>query len=122
MVTGDPYGGDACTAVPGAPCRNWLNPASFSQPAVGTFGNAAKGAFRGPRFFDYDTGIYKNFPFTERLNMQFRAEMFNAFNNTNFQLPNATIGGAALGAIQSAAEGAASGSPRVIQFALKLKF
>lgn len=122
VVTGDPYGGDACSAVPNAPCRNWLNPASFAQPAIGTFGDAAKGAFRGPRFFDFDTGIYKNFPFDERINTQFRAEFFNAFNNTNFLLPNATIGGAALGAIQSAAADPASGSPRVIQFALKIMF
>lgn len=123
VLIGHPYGDDACAAIPGVPCKNWLNPASFAQPAVGTFGNVGKGALRGPRFFDFDTGVYRNFPFTQRFSMQFRGEIFNVFNNTNFEQPNATLSGAAFGAIQSAVTGAtASGAPRVIQLALKLKF
>ncbi len=117
VVTGNPYGDDACASLPGVPCQNWLNPASFSQPAVGTFGNASKGEFRGPKYFNFDTGVYKNFPFAQRYVMQFRGEFFNAFNDTEFSNPNATLGGGGFGAITSQFN-----SPRVIQFALKLNF
>jgi hypothetical protein len=116
-VTGDPYGGNACASVPDTACKNWLNPASFSLPATGTFGDATKGEFRGPGFFNFDAGIYKNIPIHNQVQMQFRSEFFNAFNNTEFTNPHTTVTGNAFGAIRATANG-----PRVIQFALKLSF
>ena len=115
-VTGDPYGGDACAGV-GAACKNWLNPASFSLPDPGTFGNATKGEFRGPHYFNFDAGLYKNFPIHDQFHMQFRGEFFNAFNNTEFTNPHTTYLGNAFGAIRATSNG-----PRVIQLALKLMF
>lgn len=84
--------------------------------AVGTFGSSGKNILRGPRFFDTDLGLLKDFAITERLKLQFRAEFFNAFNNVNFGQPQNYLGSPATGQITSA------NSPRVLQFALKLTF
>lgn len=120
-VTGDPYGGNACSGISSS-CKSWLNPAAFSLPAPGTFGDATKGEFRGPGYFDTDLGLFKNIPIHEQVRMQFRCEFFNAFNNVNFTHVNDSVSGGALGAIQQAANFPAPGGPRTIQFALKFMF
>ena len=66
----------------------YLNGAAFVQPAFGTFGNLGRNAIFGPRFWNMDFSVTKNTPLTERLNLQFRAELFNIFNHPNFALPN----------------------------------
>jgi Carboxypeptidase regulatory-like domain/TonB-dependent Receptor Plug Domain len=62
----------------------WLNPAAFSLPGVGQLGSLGKGAIRGKPINNLDLSINKNWRVTERYNIQFRAEMFNAFNHPNF--------------------------------------
>jgi Carboxypeptidase regulatory-like domain len=93
-----------------------FNVAAFAPNAIGTFGNSGKNILRGPRFFDTDLGLLKNFAIVERSTLQFRAEFFNAFNNVNFNNPQNYLGSSSTGQITSA------GSPRVLQFALKLMF
>jgi len=56
----------------------------FRLPAVGTIGNAAKTLIRGPGVNNWDTAIFKNFPITERARLQFRWEIYNVFNHTQF--------------------------------------
>jgi outer membrane receptor protein involved in Fe transport len=121
VVSGDPYGGDACAGISSS-CKSWLNPAAFSLPAPGTFGDATKGEFRGPGYFDTDLSIFKNIPIREQVRMQFRCEFFNAFNNVNFTHVNDNVSGGGLGAVQQAANFPAPGGPRTIQFALKFIF
>jgi len=53
----DPYGANACGSK--APCINYLNPAAFTLPAQGTYGNMGKGALRGPDMIDYDGALSK---------------------------------------------------------------
>src|SRR5262249_58666643 len=55
----------------------------WQRPAAGTFGNVARNSFFGPRFFNYDANLSKNFRITERVRGQFRAELFNALNHFN---------------------------------------
>jgi len=62
----------------------YINPAAFSLPAVGTFGNLGAGTIRFPAYKNIDFSMSKNFRFRERYTIQFRAEMFNAFNNKQF--------------------------------------
>jgi hypothetical protein len=64
-----------------------------------------------------NVSFLKNFPIKERLKFQIRVEMFNAFNEANFQNPNAVLGTAAFGTI-----GATSIDNREIQFGAKLQF
>jgi hypothetical protein len=64
--------------------RQFLNPAAFSLPGVGLFGNLGRGSVRGPSTTNIDFSVNKNWRFRERYGVQFRAEMFNAFNHANF--------------------------------------
>jgi hypothetical protein len=77
--------------VPGVPIylhtgdnRQFLNPAAFALPEAGKFGNLGRGTVRGPSTKNIDFSINKNWRFREHYGVQFRAEMFNAFNHPNF--------------------------------------
>jgi hypothetical protein len=51
-------------------------------------GNAGRNSLTGPRFGDVDMSLQKITPIGEKMNLQFRAEIFNLFNHPNFKLPN----------------------------------
>ena len=63
-----------------------------------------------------DLGLFKNFDAGGRIGLQFRAEMFNVFNRTNFTNANTTLGNPAFGRLTTALE------PRLIQFGLRATF
>ncbi len=71
--------------------RNYLNPAAFSLPAPGTFGNLPRNALRGPNFYQVDLVLGKRFRISERIGVQFRTEVFNLFNRANFANPSSTL-------------------------------
>jgi hypothetical protein len=85
-------GGFRPNVVPGVPIYvsspndklQFLNPAAFALPGVGQFGSLGRGTIRQPRIETIDFSIAKNWRMRERYSLQFRAEMFNAFNHTNF--------------------------------------
>jgi Carboxypeptidase regulatory-like domain/TonB-dependent Receptor Plug Domain len=62
----------------------WLNPKAFSLPGVGQLGSLGKGTIRGKPINNMDFSLNKNWKVKERYGIQFRAEMFNAFNHPNF--------------------------------------
>jgi hypothetical protein len=99
-----------------------LNPADFSLPAAGTFGNVTKGAIRGPGYFDWDAGLFRNFPFEGAVALEFRAEYFNVINRNNLNNPISAVGSAGFGAISSSAATESPISPRIAQFSAKLFF
>ena len=74
---------------------------------------------RGPGFRNFDLGLFKNFLITERLRLQYRAEAFNAFNNTNFGNPGGSFGTTNFGRSTGIA---ATSAQRSIQMGLKLYF
>jgi hypothetical protein len=100
---------------------SWINPVAFQQPASGTFGNASKGALRGPNYWTWDMGLMKNFTMTERWKVQFRAEYFNVFNRVNLNDPSASSGIAAFNS-SSFGQITGAGDPRIGQLALKVLF
>jgi len=94
----------------------WFDPAAFSAPAAGTFGNCpAQGPVIGPTYKDFDISLQKNFLFTERMRLQFRADFLNAFNHPNLGAPNHSLG-AGMGLTNT------SQDARQLQFALKFYF
>jgi hypothetical protein len=121
VQTGFAYGGTACAQ--GTVCKSWLNPASFTNNPVGTFGTVKKGAFVGPQYTDWDASLAKNFSFTERTYLQFRAEYFNLLNHTNFGDPGTTTN-STFGRITSTSPQNANftNDPRIAQLSLKLVF
>jgi hypothetical protein len=96
----------------------WFDTSRFTVNAPGTFGNSGRYILRGPRFFNTDVGILKSTKLAERVNLQFRAELFNIFNNVNFSLPNSNISSSQAGRIT----GVLPDSQRIVQFGLKLMF
>jgi hypothetical protein len=69
----------------------WLNPAAFSIPAPGEFGNLERGLLRGPSFHQVDAVFAKRFALVGSANLEFRAEIFNLFNRDNFANPVGTM-------------------------------
>lgn len=103
----------------------------FERPCIGTtgapadalcvgYGNLGRNTFVGPNFFGADLSVFKNFRITERVGLQFRAEMFNAFNRTNFQLPGAPNNRVNIRSIFGLSSGVFN--PRQLQFGLKINF
>jgi hypothetical protein len=68
-----------------------LNPAAFTAPQPGTFGNVPRNALRGPDFRQFDLVFNKRFKFSESKNLEFRTEIFNIFNHTNFDVPGSRL-------------------------------
>jgi hypothetical protein len=91
----------------------WYNTTNgfLSNPAKGTFGNCpAEGPVIGPGFANVDLGLQKNFPFNERMRLQFRTDFLNTFNRPNFAVPGSN------GLVTN------TQAQRQIQFALKFYF
>ena len=70
-----------------------------------------------------DFSAVENTKITERINLQFRAELFDLFNHANFGNPNLTVGNSSFGTITGTRFPTGDfGSSRQVQFALKLQF
>ena len=74
--------------------RSLINPAAFSIPLPGTFGDLPRNALRGPGFKQFDLVLNKRFAITESTNVEFRTEVFNIFNFANFAAPSTTLNNA----------------------------
>lgn len=132
--TGNPFAGATSNHNLYTTSGFMINPAAFSVPADGSFGTCAPYKFYGPGIQMYDLSLFKQFKFTERYQLQFRTEFFNAFNHPNFAnpfaflLPGGAAGNAGFGKVSSTlqpilgTDSGGPGDPREIQFALKLYF
>jgi len=94
----------------------WFNKSAFDRPAFGFFGNAGNGIIGGPGLVNFDMGFYKDFRVTEHHAIQFRSELFNIFNHTNFNVVDTTFGDGQFSQVVGAAD------PRIIEFALRWQF
>ncbi len=95
----------------------WFSPSFAATQAAGTFGNCpAQGPVVGPGYADADISLQKNFPITETMRIQFRADFLNALNHPNFAVPNDSFGTSTFGVSGSTQDA------RQMQFALKFYF
>jgi hypothetical protein len=104
----------------------WFNPCAFAPQTEGTVGNAARNSLYGPHFRHVDLSLFKDFPVTEGLKVQFRAEAFNISNTPSFYIdnnvnsgPDTRLGNGNFGQILATDP---NYNPRQLQFALKLQF
>jgi len=112
----------------------WFNPACFSLPLVGTFGDQGRNSFTSPGIRDVDFAILKDTKVprvSETFDVQFRAEAFNLFNHTNLGLPvvglysqGPVVNGVLTGIVNpSAGTFSSTFTPqRTLQFGLKILF
>lgn len=120
------------------PGRQWINPAAFAVPANNTWGNAPRNPVDGSGLWQADLGTGKRFQFGERFAAEFRGEIFNIFNRSQYANPTSDFTSiatatspAALQAAQTAfsnttstinTSATGSGTPRRIQFALRISY
>ncbi len=98
----------------------WLNPGAFQRldpiANAGQFGTEGRNVNIGPGYAEWDFATLKNFKVTESKQFQFRAELFNVLNRTNFRLPDSDISSPTFNHILAAQ------APRQVQFALKFMY
>jgi hypothetical protein len=99
---------------------SWLNTSAYQRldqtANAGQFGTEGRNVNIGPAFADWDFAALKNFKVTESMHIQFRAEMFDFLNRTNFRLPDSDISSPTFNHILTAE------APRQVQFALKFMY
>ena len=108
LIGESPYGDGSLT--------DFLRPAAFVMPAVGTLGNQARNSFEGPGTRNLDLALVRAFRFTETHRVEARIEAFNAFNWFRWTNPQTNFNNSLFGRITAAED------PRVMQFALKYSF
>jgi len=117
---------------------NYLNPAAFAVPTLGTYGNVGQSSIVGPGYWDWSEAVSREFQVGETKRLEFRAEAFNVTNSlrrgnpgVTLTAPNtfgrilcsaATASATGCAAATSAAAPSISGGPRIMQFALKYVF
>ena len=140
-INANGYVDQTCNAhISGATLLQWFNYNCFVQQTPGTLGRQAPNQFFGPSQKAVSISLSKEFAIKESIKLQFRTEIFNAFNNVNFNTPSGTaLTFGALGGVRASRSRELRGpgssitpaeitalnanwSPRQIQFALKLLF
>jgi hypothetical protein len=94
----------------------YFDTSAFAMPALGTFGNMGRNAIYGPGQYNVDLSLIKTTSVTEKTTLEFRWEMFNAFNHANLGNPNTTFNSPAFGRIDTVT------GPRIMQLGLKVIF
>lgn len=99
----------------------WLNPDAFEVPRDGagnpTFGNLGRNSLQEDGIFNWDVGLMKNFEITERVQLQFRWEAFNATNHPSYGTPNTNLSSPDVGKITRTL-----GLPRQQQLGIRISF
>ena len=114
----------------GRSVTEWINPAAFATPS-GEFGTAPRDLVRGPGNWQIDLGATKAISLKERGRLEFRSEFYNIFNHPQLGQPQSTFNpanptgfGSIINTVNtvSPVTPVGSGTPREMQFALRLEF
>jgi len=127
--------GVSLTPPGGRTIADWINPASFAAPpttALGTaLGTAPRDLLRGPGTWQVDLGLGKRISLSERASLEFRSEFFNILNHPQLGPPQSTFNpsnttgfGSIITTVNTTTpiSPVGSGTPREIQFALRVAF
>ncbi len=105
--------------------NNFLNPAAFALPGLGTYGNLGQNNVAGPGMFQLNLALSRNFRIAEGKTLQIRGESFNLPNHLNPGNPVSNLSSSTFGQILSDVSGnngLDAGDPRIIQLAMKFVF
>ncbi len=94
----------------------WFNTLDFAAPAPYSYGNSGRNILVGPAFVNWDLSVIKQTRFSDGNLIELRVELFNAFNQVNFEIPNAVYGTSVFGKIFGAYRA------REIELALRYSF
>jgi hypothetical protein len=116
----DLIAGRSNNPILGGPDR-YYDPSAFALPAAGFFGNLGRNTLIGPGLASIDLSVNKRFRISERVEAQFRTEMFNSLNHPNFAIPSARTVYSSSGPVGSAGRITSTAtSARQLQLGLKL--
>ena len=118
---GTGYAGAIRATLTGASTENipdgfYLNPAAYTAPAPGTWGNAGRNSGRGPAQFSLNAGITRTFPWGNRINLDYRIDATNVLNRVTYSTVNTLIGNTQFGLPNNANQ------MRRIQTSLRVRF
>ena len=108
QILPDPYGDKSA--------GNFLNPAAFALPALGTLSNMGASSVRGPGSWQFDLALTRAFRLRETQRLEFRGEAFNLTNSFRMNDPTTVLNSTVFGQVTSAKD------PRIMQFVLKYVF
>jgi hypothetical protein len=116
--------GVSLTPPGGKTTSEWINPAAFAAVTGSGYGNAPRNIARGPSLWQTDLGLAKRIPLNQRAQLLFRSEAFNLFNRAQYGQPQADWSTSSFGQIVTTANTGTvgMGTPRQIQWALRLEF
>jgi hypothetical protein len=112
----------------GGHIAQWFNTTCFAAPPAWGYGTESRvdATLRAPGINNFDFAVFKRVVFTERFGLEFRTEFFNLFNHPQFAPPGTAFNGTATGPNNNGfgeiTQDNGDSNPRLIQFALKLKF
>ncbi len=123
-IVGDPMSGNR-NAIPGAD-GSWLNWAAFARPSGrGDFGDAPRYVFQLPGINNWNLSLFKNIPIgNSRRRLQFRWEMYNILNHTQFSVIDNTARFDAVGVQvnQTFGDATATRNSRIMQGSIRFSF
>jgi outer membrane receptor protein involved in Fe transport len=94
----------------------YFDATKFVLPALGSYGNGGRNLLVGPGEYNLDFALFKRLPIGERIRLEYRWEMFNAFNHANLGTPRSNIGAARPGQIDT------TSGPRIMQMGIRVMF
>ena len=100
----------------GRPETQWLNPAAFALPTLGTLGNMGRATLRLPKFWQFDLALVRVYHLRETHSLEFRTEAYNVLNSFRPGAITTDLSSSQFGRIRNALD------PRILQFALKYLF
>jgi hypothetical protein len=112
----DYVGGDVLIPNGNRSQAAWVNRAAFANAPDTRRGTAGVGTVEGPGTQVWDFSFRRRVGITEHLKLQLQADIFNAFNRTNFRDMDVNLANAAFGTLTAA------GPPRTIQLGMKFSF
>jgi hypothetical protein len=110
QVNDDPYSSEKSLT-------SYLNAAAFAYPAAGMLGNEPNRGIEGPGYWTVDMSLARLLPFGNTRTLELRVEAFNLLNNFNWGNPATNLDAGTFGRITTQ-----TGSPRIMQFAVKYGF
>jgi Carboxypeptidase regulatory-like domain len=112
----DYVGGDVLIPDGERNARNWINRAAFAAPPDTRRGSSGPGIVLGPGSQVWDFSVRRQIQLTEKFRLQLQADIFNAFNRTNFKNMDTNLNNGGFGQLNEAGPG------RNIQLGIKLNF
>jgi hypothetical protein len=99
-----------------APDGYYLNPAAYTAPASGEWGNAPRNSVIGPAQFNVNAGISRTFPWGSRVNLEWRIDATNVLNRVTYSNVYSTVNGDLFGLPT------ATNAMRKLQSTIRLRF